>query len=227
MRLSPLLLLIGVIACSTDRDRIQFVTFAYDLNKKPDSVEFHKWTLKHIDNKKSINYNCNDSLKIDEWTWGYCLYQDDTYKVLGGCRGEFGGSVIFIHKDNPNKANYLTCTCPSMVERRGDGFYVTETLAHMSGSGRIIKIQDPRELIAIDTDSLTTPWKEKRFKNLDRLERYRKLAYQGQTLCDTIDHVFSLFFQFKEKDYLIFSNFNSTLLGQVKDGEILSCPEIG
>jgi hypothetical protein len=221
MRLSFILSLIIMISCSTDRDKQQFVTFSYDLNKKADSLEFEKWTFENINSKKSLNYDCHDSLKINDWTWAHCLYQDDTYKVLGECRGEFGGSVIFIRKDNPDKANYMTCTCPSMVEKREDGFYVTETLAHMSGFGRIIKIKDPKELITVDTDSLSTPWKEKRFTGLDRFEVYQRLAKQGQTLCDTIDHVFSLFFQFKDKNYLIFSSFNATLLGEVKEGEII------
>lgn len=220
MKLSPILLLVLLIACSTDREERQFITLVYNLNKKTDSVEFQKWKYENVDGKKSKNYDCQDSLKIDNWTWAHCFYQDDTYQVFGECRGEFGGSVIFINKDRPKKVNYLTCTCPSMIEKREDGFYITETLAHGSGHGRIIKIKDPKELITVDIDSLSTSWKEERFKGMDGFEVYKKLAWQGQTLVDTIDHVFSLFFQYKNRDYLIFSSFNSTLLGEVKKGEI-------
>jgi hypothetical protein len=221
MRFVPILVLILCNACSTKQGKDRFETLVYDLSNKSDSIEFEQWRLKNVVGKESKKYDCQDSLKIDEWTWAHCLYEDDLYKVLGGCRGEFGGSVIFIPKIEPGKANYMTCTCPGMIEKREDGFYITETLAHMSGSGRIIKVRDPEELITISTDSLPLAWKVERFKGLDSHEIYRKLAGQGQTLIDTIGYSFTLFFQLRGYDYLIFSDYNTTYLGKLKDNDIV------
>lgn len=90
----------------------------------------------------------------------------------------------------------------------------------MSGSGRVIKIEDPATLIKVDLDSLPLSWKEKRFKGMSRFEIYKKLSNQGQTLVDTVDYTFSLFFQFDQKDYLIYSGGNRTYLGEISDGKI-------
>lgn len=204
-----------------EQDKSHFKVSVYDLSKKPDSIEFHQWRSKNTLERKSSPYNCYDSLKINDWTWAHCLYEDESYKILGECRGEFGGSVIFFHKEQPDRANYLTCTCPRMVEKRGDGFYITETLSHGIGAGSVIKINNPRDLISVHIDSLSLEWKYQRFNDLDRHEVYKILSGQGETLIDTIDFTFSLFFQHENRNYLIYSDYNATYLGEVRSSSIV------
>ncbi len=221
MKCSIILSLIICVACSSNKGDERFKSFVYDLSKRSDSIEFQKWRLKNITGKRSENYNCHDSLQINSWTWAYCLYEDDSYKILGECRGEFGGSAIFIHKNEPDKANYVVCTCPQMVEKREDGFYITQALAHGIGSGRVIKIEDPKDLITVSVDSLSLPWQKERFKGVDSYEVYTKLENQGQTLIDTIGYTFILFFPHNKQDYLIYSSYSNIFLGEVKNKQIV------
>ena len=221
MRFGIVLSVILCVACSSKQGEKRFTKLVYDLSKSADSIEFQQWRLKNVVGKKSKNYECRDSLYINNWTWAYCLYEDESYKILGECRGEFGGSAIFIPKKTPEKAYYLTCTCPQMIEKRADGFYITQTMSHTPGFGRILKIKNPENLIMVSVDSLSLPWQEERFKGVDRHEVHSKLSRQGQILVDTMGYTFTLFFQHNERDYLIYSKYNNTFFGEVKNHQIV------
>jgi hypothetical protein len=108
-----------------------------------------------------------------------------------------------------------------MVEKREDGFYITQALAHGIGSGRVIKIEDPKDLITVSVDSLSLPWQKERFKGVDSYEVYTKLENQGQTLIDTIGYTFILFFPHNKQDYLIYSSYSNIFLGEVKNKQIV------
>lgn len=70
------------------------------------------------------------------------LYEDEKYVVRGTCSGEWGGSVWFKNKRTGIESSGAA-TCPVSVNRIGTTYYVTASLAHLSGSCEILEILDP------------------------------------------------------------------------------------
>ena len=80
------------------------------------------------------------------------IYEDSLYVVSKTCNGEFGGKVIF--KSKKTCIDFITeATCPVVVNKLNDKYYVTNTLAHLIGSSNIIEISNPEE-IGIGVDSI-------------------------------------------------------------------------
>lgn len=70
------------------------------------------------------------------------LYEDEKYVVRGTCSGEWGGSVWFTNKITGIEHS-SAATCPVSVNRIGTRYYVTASLAHLSGSCEILEILYP------------------------------------------------------------------------------------
>jgi hypothetical protein len=217
-----IILLASGVACSRESSETQtapathFIKLVYDLNQQQDSIQFTNWVRNNFQDSVSENYACMDSVMLGGRSWATCYYQDEEFKILGECRGEFGGSLFFIDKENPGNAYYLSCTCPAMVEKRGPHFYVTETLSHGVGHGRIVKIAEPRDLMLFNFDRLALTWN----RAMGNPDGYEELSNQGQIVVDTVDYTFSLFYQFGADEYLIYSDNNTTYLGRVYESKI-------
>jgi hypothetical protein len=209
------------ISCSyNNRDNKHFKKFVYDLSNSSDSLKFNEWVTKNIKGVSSENYLCKDSIRIDSVLWGSCFYRDKNYSVYGGCRGEFGGSLIFVDENNPSYVYYLLSTCAQMVERRGTVFYITESLAHIDGFGKVTRVDDPKKLVKIRRDSLLLPWRRERFAHLNGNSVYEKLTYKGHALIDTVGATFDLFFESEKNNYLIYSGYKATYLGLYNEHKI-------
>jgi hypothetical protein len=81
------------------------------------------------------------------------FYEDDKFLISECCAGEFGGAIYFKER---NTENIYGCraTCPVYVNRINNIYYVTNSLAHMSGSTQIYRIKDPTKLERIHPDTL-------------------------------------------------------------------------
>lgn len=70
------------------------------------------------------------------------LYEDGNYIVRATCSGEWGGSIWFKNKGTGIEYS-ASATCPVSVNKINDKYYVTNSLAHLSGSCEILEISQP------------------------------------------------------------------------------------
>jgi len=217
--LKNLIFFISIIlfSCNKPTSIKQFNKLIYNLNEHKDSIEFGQWINRNIGIKQKI---LNDTLKVDTLWLGTGIYEDEQFKAYQYCFGEFGGAIYFIERGVENYAYFLECTCPLMIERRNDKYIITETLAHLSGSGTIQVLNSPKELVKISLDSIPLDWKSARYPTLSEYEIYDTLRHLEKVLLDTVGITLDLFFEFDNSDYLIYSDYQNTFLGRVADGTI-------
>lgn len=205
--------MLTLIGCQEDARSISvdFEKTVFNLNDHKDSMDFVAWKETHLLNQKQQKF---DTLFIqDSIPVGKLYYSDDQFLVYGYCFGEFGGALMFQDKDLLDSIYFLECTCPVMIDKRQEGYYITESLAHMSGSGKVQFFKSPKELVTVHLDSLRTEWALKKYPDLTENEITNILENQGMVLIDTIGLTFSMFFPYHNENYLIFSDQINTYLG--------------
>tara|TARA_B110001452_G_scaffold149484_1_gene124402 strand:+ start:3437 stop:4312 length:876 start_codon:yes stop_codon:yes gene_type:complete len=213
MRRILILLIIALIGCQTEKTEtsVEFKTTVFNLDSPKDSIGFADWQKTHLSNQDEQIIDTlftQDTIPV-----GGLYYSDDQFLVYGYCMGEFGGALMFQDKTSMDSIYYLECTCPVMIDKRENGYYVTESLAHMDGFGKVQYFKSPKNLVSVHLDSLTTEWKTKKYPDLTELEIWEKLENQGTVLIDTIGLTFSMFFPSDNENYLIFSDYQNTYLG--------------
>ncbi len=218
------IIILVFVACSTESqiNSVDFNTIVFNLDNFQDSINFGHWKKTHLHNnvRNIENKNIDFLYSKDKKIIGFLLYEDSKFLVYGYCWGEYGGAVMFqdiIYKDS---IYYLISTCPVMIDKRNDGFYITESLAHSAGFGKVRFLKSPKELVKVHSDSLETEWKFKKFPNLTEDSIYRLLNNQGKILVDTFGLTFSVFFGYNNSNYLIFSDRKYTYLGLLTNKEL-------
>jgi len=213
-----LYLLIIITSCGKSIKK-DFNIIRFDIKNQKDSIAYENWKK---ENHVIQNTRKNDSLKYtDGSVAALFFYEDDKYKVYTICQGEFGGSVFFQEKRDKNSIYYLESVCPVMIEKRKDGYYIVESLAH-TGSGRISFIEAPTKLIHLKLNNLTPDWKSKKFPDLSYYEIYEKLQKQSKTIIASNGLTFDMLFQYNEKNYIIYSKNGITMLGQIEKDTLVS-----
>ena len=213
--------LVGVIllsftffGCYSDsrNQEIGFHKIILDLSNSEDSINFSKWKSKNGIIKDYEDDLCQKLLRIGSESIGVCYLNDEDYIVLGNCSGEFGGFLIFIEREFTDFGYYLESTCPLMVQEIDESYFVTESLAHLSGYGSVKKIDDPKNLEKVKLDSLW--YFQEQLKNSE----IRKKGYEF--LIDTIGLTIGMFFKYENGYFVIYSDQENTYLGLIKDGRI-------
>jgi len=70
------------------------------------------------------------------------FYEDDDYLVSRSCSGEWGGSAYFTDKKSKKKYE-CAATCPIIINKLDNCYYLTTTLGHLIGFTKILKIDNP------------------------------------------------------------------------------------
>lgn len=213
MRRILIILTIALTGCQTDKSETfaDFNTIVFNLGNLKDSICFSEWQKTHLSNQEIQK---NDILLAqDTFPVGRLVYSDDQFLVYGYCIGEFGGALMFQDQESKDSIYYLQCTCPVMIDKRVDGYYITESLAHSDGYGKVQYFKSPKELVSVHVDSLRTEWKSKKYPDLSEYEIWKQLENQGTILIDTVGLTFSVFFPSDNENYLIFSDHQKTYLG--------------
>lgn len=202
----------ALIGCQTEKTEpsVDFKTIVFNLDSPKDSIGFWDWQKSYLLNQDQLEIDTLFSL--DTIPVGELYYSDEQFLVYGFCMGEFGGALMFQDKKLKDSIYYLECACPVMIDKREDGYYITQSLAHLDGFGKVKYFKSPKSLVNVHLDSLRTDWKARKYPSLNEYEIWEELENQGEVLIDTIGLTFNIFFLFKGLDYLIFSDYNQTLL---------------
>jgi hypothetical protein len=186
-----------------------------DLNKPIEKVKFDNWVNNNIidspNDTIAISYESKSTYKIknEDFGLGKCQYEDKNFEIYSSCAGEWGGFLYFVDKKNRDNIHYLSSTCPLMVDFRDNNYFITETLAHMSGFAQISKLKNPRELPKVVKN-----------KKLD--DESSKFDIFKEIILDTIGITANVFYPKNSKNYLIYSQYDTTYLGEVLNKRIIS-----
>lgn len=214
-----LYLLLIAVSCGRPANN-DFNIIRFDINNLKDSIAYENWKKENLVVQNSI---IEDSLIYSDGSLAARLfYEDNDYKAYMDCQGEFGGSIFFQDKQDKNSVYYLESVCPVMIEKRTDGYYIVESLAHMSGSGRISFIESPKDLIHLNLKDLSPDWKPKIFPNLSHYEIYDTLRKQSKTIIWGYGITLNMLFQYNGANYTIYSKNGVTMLGQIKVDTLVS-----
>lgn len=134
------------------------------------------------------------------------FYEDENYTVTDTCHGEFGGNIYF--QDKSSKKQYsLEATCPLMINKLKNRYYLTTSLSHMAGFCEVFEIENPKELKEVD------------ILNYNEYE-YKKSTIGAKPLIREIGSVILLSFVYKEKLYHIVSNDYGTYIAERENAEL-------
>ncbi len=142
------------------------------------------------------------------------FYEDETYIVKDSCRGEFGGVIEFTNKET-NEVYVAKATCASSLIKMNGKYYLTTSLAHMSGFSRIYEIYDPKELTELKTNDSE---KDKFFKK--KSDKGLKELYKN------IGGTILVSFPYQEKLYFITSDKEGTYLTKREDSKLIKIKKL-
>ncbi|MFY0715284.1 hypothetical protein J1D01_16600 [Seonamhaeicola sp. NFXS20] len=138
-------------------------------------------------------------------TRAFKIFEDEQFNVYSTCRGEWGGTVFFQDK----KTNELfegSSTCPTVVNKIGKEYFVTNYMGHMIGFASVNKISDPRKLEKSKWD----------FK--------RRFGSENQTgiekVLDTMGFYIPTSFVSKNKLMHIYNDNNGTYIAEIENGKM-------
>ncbi len=209
------LLIIGCVSKSDENKVVKIEKRIFDLNIPEQKTEFDLWVSKNIievpNDTTSKKYESTKELKFREGKFGSvkCSFEDSNFEVYSNCGGEFGGSFYFVDKKSPDKIYYLSITCPKMIDFQNGKYFLTQTLAHMSGSAGVGVLSDPRILPIISKENIFT---DEPFVSESTIE----------TILDTFGLTANVFYPYKGKAFLVYSENDTTYLGEISDRKIIN-----
>ena len=230
MKTIPILIIILLLSACSD-DRIShvgpFVKVMYHLNDEDDSLEFSRWVEENFEPDSTFK-PCSYPGIIADFPYWYCFYEDEDYRAYRYCLGEFGGELLFQDKKNPEMLYAMRSYHPMFIVKSVRGYYVSEFEIHLGTSGNIFRIKDPRELFAINQDSLIKYWSLKGYYDIPysnewKEKNYRKtLRKRGDLVYGKLDLWLDLLFKENDKLYFIHSDDNGTSnLSEIRDSSVI------
>ena len=133
------------------------------------------------------------------------FYQDELYDIYAICNGEWGGTIFF--KDKKTNENYeAASTCPIVINKINNEYYVTNILDHLAFSASVLKISDPAELES---------------SNLNFESREGSLYNKGvELLLDIFDVDIATSFVVDDQLFHLYTDENGTYVGKIEKGEM-------
>lgn len=156
----------------------------------------------------------NDFIKSDS-----AFFQDENYYVRKTCSGEWGGSIWFKNKKTGIEYS-CSATCPVVINKIGDKYILTNTLAHMCGSSEVVEIEHPDSM---DVFKMPPPRAKKRKMEYRYVGDNESKSTKGTNqLVDTICAMIHISFPFNGQLYHIVSDSKKLYLSQIKDNKLVT-----
>lgn len=164
-----------------------------------------------------------DILKIEKrYKKNKVLFNDKDFIVTSSCSGEWGGTVKFTEKSSQIIYS-AEATCPISVDKFGENYYVTSSLAHMSGFTEIIKIGNPKEMEVYKI----SPPKKIKGKYTKYTEEDESQSKKGtEQLLDSIGEFTLAAFLYENEFYYIVTNFEDTYLSRIKGKKFIEISKL-
>jgi hypothetical protein len=135
------------------------------------------------------------------------LFEDNAYNIYSTCNGEWGGTIFFQDKKT-QQVFEVASTCPIVVNKIENEYFITNYLGHLIGFASIIKISDPNKL-------------QNSKLNFDKEEGSKHIK-GSEILLDTTDIYIPTSFVYNRQLFSIYSDKEGTYIGQIENGEIIT-----
>ena len=168
---------------------------------------------KQFDIKEEITSDSSlKKTKTDFNTQNLNLFEDETYFVSKTCSGEWGGSIKFKNKITGTEYS-CSATCPVAVNKIEGKYFVTNSLAHMSGFTEILQIDNPDSM-----EIFKLP--EQRESNGTKIARLKVETESHSTkgtkiLADSTGILTIASFPYKGQIFHIITDFQKTFLSKI------------
>jgi hypothetical protein len=225
--LAFIVLFVSAICCTDIKQ--DFVVLDFKLDDSTQSMNFAKWKVRNIQNQNAIDCIPDSRFSSDSLSEIKCFHEDEHYRVFATNYGEWGGMIFFEDKLSEN-TYVLGCSELLMITYQDSSYYITDVNTDFFYPGtRILKIDDPGKLPNIPRDRLP-----QNLHSHDSLMNKLHLFYQVgsiTTVLDTTNLTASLFYPYKNHDYLVYTAKNpfttkehdepdTTYLGEIINGEL-------
>ena len=130
------------------------------------------------------------------------IFEDSLYVVSSTCRGEFDGTIKFKNKKTGIEHS-SSSTCPVVINKLNGKYYITNTLAHLSGFSEILEIDNP-----------------------DLLNNGSKLTNGTKRLLDSIGVLTLASFPYNGQLYHIITDFKKTSLAKIENTKFVTIETI-
>lgn len=205
------------ISCGFESKKGEAVEFnkkIFDLNNPIQKSEFDEWVKANIislSNDTTANKyesRCQYNFSGEKFSTVPCDFEDSNFEAYSACAGEFGGALFFVDKKNREKIYVLSATCPKMIDFKDGKYVITNTLAHMSGLASVKILENPRQLPLFQKDKFFN----RQLPTPDSLL---------ETILDTFGLTTNIYYPYKNKGFIIFSEYDTTYLGEIRKGRII------
>ncbi|MBL7889417.1 MAG: hypothetical protein JNL24_07695 [Bacteroidia bacterium] len=207
----------------------------YYVNSNFEFIPYNRYKYSYYKSDTTTVYDVYGQKFIDP------LYCDSNFVIAQFCFGEFGGTLYFFDLKN-DKEYYCPATCASVVNKIGDKYIVTNSLAHEDGSSEVLEITNPETLTELDFDTVKywgNFWYHSAW-NGQSIERYDSIVNvmrgKNKQLLDTTGVLIHTSFKHKEEIYHIYrsekrhsdktTNNRNLYIGKIQNNKITAIDSI-
>ncbi len=144
------------------------------------------------------------------------LLDDQLYRVRSTCSGEWGGSIWFKNKKTGIEYS-CEATCPVVVNKLNNKYFITTTLAHGIGFSQIIEVTNP-ELMEVFVLPEPTEQEDGTFVRYVGDDESKSVKGRS-SLTDSTGILTISSFPFKNELYHIITDFKKTYISKILDGQ--------
>ncbi len=147
------------------------------------------------------------------------IFEDSLYVVSKTCSGEWGGTIKFKNKKTGIEYS-ASSTCPVVVNKLNGKYYITNTLAHLSGFSEILEIDNPDLMTVFE---LPKPRSQKG-KTIVRYvgDDESKSTNGTKKLVDSIGILTLASFPYNGQLYHIVTDFKKTFLTKIENNRFVT-----
>ena len=151
------------------------------------------------------------------------IFEDSLYILSKTCSGEWGGTIKFKNKKTGIEYSAAS-TCPVVVNKLNGKYYITNTLAHMSGFSEILEISNPDLMTVFE---LPKP-RSKKGKTIVRYvgDDESKSTNGTKQLVDSNGVLTLASFPYNEQLYHIVTDFKKTFLTKIENNSFVTIDTI-
>lgn len=174
-----------------------------------------KFYIKEVISKESFSKLNKSKFKVDINN----IFEDSNYIVSKSCSGEWGGTIKFKNKKT-GIVYSAQSTCPVVVTKFNNSYFITNTLNHLSGSSEILEISNPDSMSIFEL-----PKPREMNGNMiirDVGDDESKFTKGTKSIIDSIGVLTLATFIFHSKLYHIVTDFEKTYLTEIVGKKYIS-----
>lgn len=151
------------------------------------------------------------------------IFEDSLYILSKTCSGEWGGTIKFKNKKTGIEYSAAS-TCPVVVNKLNEKYYITNTLAHMSGFSEILEISNPDLMTVFE---LPKPRSKKGKMNVRYVGDDESKSTNGtKQLVDSNGVLTLASFPYNGQLYHIVTDFKKTFLTKIENNSFVTIDTI-